>query len=90
MWTCRCPHRPVRAAPCSENTVDELVELGQLTLAAKGGILGHAPCVAISSADIAKEIMGPTATPIRDFALHQFYTADVMAAHQEMEAPSGS
>jgi len=59
MWTCPCPHRPVRTAPCSENTVDELVEPGQLTLAAKGGILGHAPCVAIRGAAIATEIMGP-------------------------------
>jgi hypothetical protein len=35
-------------------------------------------------------VFTPTATPIRDFVLHQSYTADVMAAQQEMEAPSGS
>jgi hypothetical protein len=42
------------------------------------------------SGDAFASVFTPTATPIRDFALHQFYTAVVMAAQQEMEAPSGS
>lgn len=42
------------------------------------------------SGDAFASVFTPTATPIRDFALHEFYTAVVMAAQQEMEAPSGS
>src|SRR5215207_2570939 len=33
-------------------------------------------------------VFTPTATPIRAFAVHQFYTAVVMAAQQEMEDTS--
>ena len=35
------PTSPARAAPCSGNSVDELIEPGQPTLAAEDGILGN-------------------------------------------------
>jgi hypothetical protein len=42
------------------------------------------------SGDAFASVFTPTATPSREFALHPLYTDEVMAAQQEMEAPSGS